>query len=148
MALCHELIKAPRTYQSLTKRNKAQQSLTQSVWKLNRAWFKAGTPVFTVCHHLTRFVKMSQDLLRSGMKIWHEVRRFHQDLTHFVTLSWRTLTLSHELRRFDQGLTRFVRLCYAWQASSRSLTLFHALLRLKGLDVVILQGHKHHVFFR
>ena len=69
LALCHELIRAPRAYQSLTKHNKAQQSLTQSVGKLNRAWFKAGTPVFTVCYHLTRFVKMSQDLLQSGMKI-------------------------------------------------------------------------------
>ena len=68
-AFCHELIKAPKAYQSLTKRDKAQQSLTQSVGKLNRAWFKAGTPVFTVCHHLTCFVKMSQNLLRSGMKI-------------------------------------------------------------------------------
>ena len=94
LALCHELIKAPRAYQSLTKRNKSQQSLSQCVGKLNRAWFKAGTPVFKVCHHLTRFVKMSQDLLRSGMKIWHVVRRFHhQTLTRFVTLWWRTLML-------------------------------------------------------
>lgn len=106
MALCHELIKAPRAYQSLTKRNKSQQSLSQCVGKLNRAWFKAGTPVFKVCHHLTRFVKMSQDLLRSGMKIWHEVRRFHhQTLTRFVTLWWRTLMLWEALLRLASFLT-------------------------------------------
>jgi hypothetical protein len=102
LAHCYDLTKAQRAYERLiTKCNKAQQSMTQSVWHLNRDWFKVWNSVFTVYYHLTRFVKMSlKDLLRF-CKILHALLRF---TTNRYTLikDWHVFTLeklSHTLSR-------------------------------------------------
>jgi hypothetical protein len=57
-----DLLRFDKGAESILKLNKAQQSLTQSIGQLNRAWFKAWNPFFHGLSPLDTLCQICYDL--------------------------------------------------------------------------------------